>query len=103
MGLLERLRLDSLARHRPTTLSGGEQRRVALARALVAHPPLLLVDEPTANLDSAAASKTLDLLDQVHTQFETTVLIVSHSADVMERCPRCATLRDGRLFEEGTP
>ncbi|MBN1477348.1 ABC transporter ATP-binding protein [Candidatus Sumerlaeota bacterium] len=95
--LLARLGLEALASHRPTTLSGGEQRRVALARALAGHPPLLLVDEPTANLDDEAAASVLDLLRQVRRELHTTVLVVSHHREVLELCPTPLTLRGGRL------
>jgi ABC-type lipoprotein export system ATPase subunit len=97
--LLERLRLGHLARHQPVTLSGGEQRRVALARALVAHPPLLLVDEPTANLDTVAAAEVMELLAQAQRDFQTAMLIVSHSPEALARCDRRTDLHDGVLAE----
>jgi ABC-type lipoprotein export system ATPase subunit len=100
-GLLERLGLAPLGRHRPTTLSGGEERRVALARALVAHPPLLLVDEPTANLDADSAAGVLDLLSQARREFDVTTLLVSHSPEAQTRAGRRLALREGSLQEEG--
>ncbi len=97
--LLERLHLAPLARHRPTTLSGGEQRRVALARALAARPPVLLVDEPTSNLDPEAAVEVMDLLTQVQRELETTTLLVSHDGEALARCGRTVEIRGGTLAE----
>lgn len=97
--LLDQLQMAPLARHRPTTLSGGEQRRVALARALVAHPPILLVDEPTSNLDPEAAESVMDLLAQAQREFQTTTVIVSHDAEALRRCVRVVEVRGGALTE----
>lgn len=101
--LLDRFGLADLADHRPETLSGGEQRRIALARALIAHPPLLLVDEPTANLDPESAAAVLDLLVQAKREFEMLVLLVSHHPEALAHCHRCMALRDSNLVEEGAP
>lgn len=98
-GLLERLHLVALAGHRPATLSGGEQRRVALARALIAHPPVLLADEPTANLDPESAAEVMDLIAQAREAFRTATLVVSHSAEALARCSRRLTLCGGAVVE----
>jgi putative ABC transport system ATP-binding protein len=83
----------------PTALSGGEQQRVAIARALVNHPPLLLCDEPTGNLDTAAASELSDLLAALN-HGGTTVLVITHNPAVAERARRRITIRDGQLSEQ---
>ncbi len=87
-------RLDAV----PTTMSGGEQQRVAIARALVNTPDLLLCDEPTGNLDSATASSVMDLIEQLHTD-GVTVVVITHDPAVAARAGRRVTIRDGRLQE----
>jgi putative ABC transport system ATP-binding protein len=82
----------------PTALSGGEQQRVAIARALVNHPPLLLCDEPTGNLDTATTDELSGLLAALN-QGGTTVLVITHNPAVAEQARRRITIRDGRLFE----
>ena len=88
--------------HRPAALSGGEQQRVATARALVGDPPLLLADEPTGNLDTDTGAQIIDLLTRLHAEHDRTVVVVTHHvdeiADVSERIVR---LRDGRRVEAG--
>ena len=81
----------------PTTLSGGEQQRVAIARALVASPRLLLCDEPTGNLDSATATTVLDLVDELHREGMTVVLI-THDPQVAARATRRIQMMDGRVY-----
>ncbi|GAA2427084.1 ABC transporter ATP-binding protein [Streptomyces glaucus] len=88
-------RVDAL----PTRMSGGERQRVAIARALVARPSLLLCDEPTGNLDSANAQAVLRLLEELHDEGMTVVLI-THDRDVAARGRRSVAIRDGVLSEE---
>lgn len=90
-------RLDAL----PTRLSGGERQRVAIARALVGRPSLLLCDEPTGNLDSATAESVLALLDDLHAQ-GLTVLLITHDPQVAARGRRTVAIRDGVLREVAT-
>jgi len=95
-GLLERMGLSRHLEHRPGQLSGGQMQRVAIARALLMKPALLLADEPTGNLDSKSAADVLALLDEVHAQGQT-VVMVTHDADVAARAQRQVGIRDGRI------
>jgi lipoprotein-releasing system ATP-binding protein len=83
--LLQRVGLEDRMEHRPAELSGGEKQRAALARALVLHPRLLLCDEPTGNLDSAAAETVAALLLELHRQEEAILVVVTHSAELAAR------------------
>ncbi|MEU1370244.1 ABC transporter ATP-binding protein [Streptomyces sp. NPDC005803] len=96
---LERVGLGHRADALPTRLSGGEQQRVAVARALVARPSLLLCDEPTGNLDTATAESILHLLDELHHD-GMTLLVITHDPDVAARGQRTVTIRDGVLSEQ---
>jgi putative ABC transport system ATP-binding protein len=98
--LLERIRLADRASHYPDELSGGERQRVAIARALIFKPPLLLADEPTGNLDSSTGEEILGLLDSLHHEYNTTILIVTHNAMVAAHCDRIMTLSDGAIIKE---
>jgi putative ABC transport system ATP-binding protein len=82
----------------PPQLSGGERQRVAIARAIVRRPALILCDEPTGNLDSDTATQVLDLLDQLH-QDGLTIVVITHDPSVAERAERIVTIRDGVLSE----
>jgi len=84
--------------HLPDELSGGEQQRVAMARALVLGPPLVLADEPTGNLDSRSGQEVLALLQNLQRQFGTTVLMVTHDPKAAAVCDRILTMEDGRLI-----
>lgn len=97
--LLERVGLSHRLDHRPAQLSGGERQRGAIARALIARPGLLLCDEPTGNLDQAAAEAVTDLLFELHDQEGTVLAVVTHSAELAGRFPRCLKMRDGRCVE----
>ena len=97
--LLSFLELGDRKNALPGELSGGEQQRVAIARALVNQPLVLLVDEPTGNLDSRSGSKVMTLLNQFHTQGQTIVL-VTHDPKVASSAERVAFMRDGQLVDE---
>ncbi|MEU9172093.1 ABC transporter ATP-binding protein [Streptomyces sp. NPDC048420] len=96
---LERVGLGHRAASVPTRLSGGERQRVAIARALVARPSLLLCDEPTGNLDTVNARSVLALLEELHTD-GMTVLVITHDPGVAELGARTVAIRDGVLREQ---
>jgi putative ABC transport system ATP-binding protein len=98
--MLERVGLKARAHHRPDELSGGERQRVAIARALIFRPPILLGDEPTGNLDSTTGEDILRLLDDLHTEFNNTILLVTHNDLAAAFCDRVLTLRDGQFVKE---
>lgn len=96
---LRRVGLESRMDHRPGELSGGQQQRVAVARAIAGRPPLLLADEPTGNLDTAAGRDIMGLLHDLHDEGNT-VIIITHDPAIGAACPRRVRMRDGRLTEE---
>ncbi len=95
--LLEEVGLTSRASHRPGELSGGEQQRVAVARALALDPKLVLADEPTGNLDSATSDAIHELFFQINREHGTTIVVVTHNPAFAERMPRVVRMRDGRV------
>jgi putative ABC transport system ATP-binding protein len=94
--------LSDRADHRPEQLSGGERQRVAIARAIVMGPSILLADEPTGNLDSAAGREVIELLEGMRAR-GLTLIVVTHDPALGERAPRRLRMRDGYLFEDGRP
>jgi putative ABC transport system ATP-binding protein len=99
---LERVRLEQRLTHRPSQLSGGEQQRAALARALVNRPTLLFADEPTGNLDSATGESILLLLKEIQQKLGMTIVMVTHERPLAERfADRIAALADGKLLTDG--
>ena len=92
--------LVSGATHRPDEMSGGERQRIAIARALIFQPPILLADEPTGNLDSKTGEEILGLLDDLHREFNTTILMVTHNEAAAAHCDRILRLRDGSVVKE---
>ena len=99
MALLDAVGVGKFASQRPDQLSGGQQQRVAIARALVKAPPLVIADEPTANLDGISAAQVIDLMQQLGRDANSTFLIASHDPRLYERCSRLLTLKDGVLVE----
>ena len=97
---LESVGLGPRLVHYPGQLSGGEQQRVALARAFVTEPAILLADEPTGNLDGATGEAVMDVLFDLHARRNTTLVLVTHQADLVERCGRVVRLVDGHIAED---
>ena len=96
---LERVGLADRAKHLPSQLSGGEQQRVCVARALINHPELILADEPTGNLDEANENIVLDLFAQLHRE-GTTLIVVTHDPEVAEAAQRTIVLEHGKVARE---
>jgi predicted ABC-type transport system involved in lysophospholipase L1 biosynthesis ATPase subunit len=98
--LLERVGLAEREDHFPSQLSGGEQQRVALCRALLLEPPLLLADEPTGSLDPQSGSTVVEMLENLQRGRGTTAIVVTHNPAVAARCDRILSLEGGRLTPE---
>jgi putative ABC transport system ATP-binding protein len=100
MALLERVGLSPRAEHRPTELSGGEQQRVSIARALANEPQVLLADEPTGNLDSGRATELISFLNEMRRRENRTIIMVTHDQELVRPyADRTIKLRDGRVVE----
>ncbi len=95
--LLERVGLGMRLKHYPKQLSGGEQQRVAIARAFVTHPRLLLVDEPTGNLDSTTGAQIIELMFALNHERGTTLILVTHDEAISRRCARRIRLASGEI------
>jgi putative ABC transport system ATP-binding protein len=98
--LLAAVGLSGRERSLPSRMSGGEQQRIAIARALINTPTLLLADEPTGNLDSAHAGEILDLLARLRAEHQVTILLASHDPQVAARSERLIRLRDGAIIDD---
>ena len=100
--LLEIVGLSHRVNHAPNKLSVGERQRVAIARALANEPSALLADEPTGNLDSKTAAEVLDLFDRLHRDMGLSLIVVTHSEEVVKRAERVVRLRDGRIQSQSS-
>ncbi len=94
---LEKVGLSARVHHYPTQLSGGQQQRVAIARAIVGQPELLLADEPTGNLDSHMGDEIMQILEHLHKQEKTTIVMVTHDDEMAKRTERVIRVFDGQL------
>jgi putative ABC transport system ATP-binding protein len=102
--VVDRVRLSARLTHRPTELSGGEQQRAALARALVNRPSILLADEPTGNLDSRTGDEIMDLLRGINESLGMTIVMVTHEQPRAERyAHRLIHMGDGKVIDDGRP
>ncbi len=98
--LLQAVGLQDRQDHYPTQLSGGEQQRVAVARAFACRPPILLADEPTGNLDSATGQLVIDLLLRLHRDQGSTLILVTHDPSLAEQTERIISLHDGTIVSD---
>jgi len=102
MSVLRSVGLEDLAERRPNELSGGQQQRVAVARAVASRPPLVLADEPTANLDGESAAQVMEMMRSLSVEQGTTFVFSTHDPRVIEHANRVITLQDGRVRSEST-
>ncbi|MFF6839983.1 ABC transporter ATP-binding protein [Streptomyces tanashiensis] len=98
--MLDRVGLGHRVEHRPSELSGGEQQRVTIARALAGRPAIVWADEPTGNLDSAMADQVMDLLCELNQDEGQTIVLVTHDSAIGARVPRLIRMHDGQLVED---
>jgi putative ABC transport system ATP-binding protein len=96
---LERVGLGDRTHHKPNQLSGGEKQRVAVARALVSRPSILLADEPTGNLDTKTSAGIMELLEKLHAEGQT-IIMVTHEADIAAHAQRIVRMRDGQIYSD---
>ena len=96
---IERVGLGHRLGHRPNQLSGGEQQRTAIARALAGRPALVMADEPTGNLDSATGASILELLRELHRE-GTTIVVITHDPEVAAAMERRVEIKDGRIISD---
>jgi putative ABC transport system ATP-binding protein len=101
--LLTSVGLKDRQSHYPVQLSGGEQQRVAVARAFACRPPILLADEPTGNLDSTIGRQVIDLLLALNRDYGSTLVLVTHDSELASFTQRIITLRDGRIVSDQPP
>jgi cell division transport system ATP-binding protein len=101
--ILELVGLKDKAHRLPSELSGGEQQRVAVGRALINRPKLIVADEPTGDLDPENAERVIEILDRVHREQEATVLFATHAVDIVDRLARrVVRLQEGRIVADAT-
>jgi putative ABC transport system ATP-binding protein len=100
IAMLEKMGLGNKVNKRPNQLSGGEQQRVAVARALCNDPKIILGDEPTGNLDSKNTERVMEILEQFHKEAGKTLLLITHNMEVANRAKRIISIRDGKIERE---
>ncbi|MCO5259203.1 MAG: ABC transporter ATP-binding protein [Crocinitomicaceae bacterium] len=99
LSLLERLGLAHRSEHKPNELSGGEQQRVAVARALINNPSIIFADEPSGNLDTENSTSLHQLFFELRTEFQQTFVIVTHNQELAKMADRMITMKDGQIIE----
>jgi len=96
--LLKQVGLNERMSHLPGQLSGGEQQRVSIARALANHPKIIYADEPTGSLDSRTSKRIISLFDKIRRDFGTTIIVVTHNNLIAKKCDRTLKIKDGRII-----
>jgi len=99
---LERIRLEKYSNRPPTVLSGGEQQRISVARAMVKNPEIIIADEPTGNLDTSNGNEIMGLLNQFNKELNTTVVLVTHNPDFLQYSNNIIGIRDGVVEQQNT-
>jgi putative ABC transport system ATP-binding protein len=97
---LDKVGLSDRIKHRPNEMSGGEQQRVAVARALAKNPPIILADEPTGNLDSKSSKEIMNILSSLHQDQKITLVMITHDPNVARYCQRIVHIQDGQITSE---
>lgn len=98
--MLELLGLENRKSHLPSQLSGGEQQRVSIGRALITRPSLILADEPTGNLDSKASEEIVSLLKKTNKKYNQTIIMITHNLEIAKMADRIITIEDGRIVDD---
>ena len=98
--LLSKVGMASRANHMPNELSGGQKQRVAIARSLVYNPSIILADEPTGALDSETSAMVMDIFNDLNKNQGKTIILITHSKEIAEQCPRIVTIKDGEIIND---
>ena len=100
MDLLEKVGMAERYNHKPNELSGGQKQRVAIARSLANNPSIILADEPTGALDSETSRIVMDIFQELNKKQKKTIILITHSKELAEECPRIITIKDGRVIDD---
>ena len=100
--VLKKFNIDALADYYPSQISGGQQQKAAIARAMINTPPILLIDEPTGNLDLASTQEVMDILEMLHQQGHRTIVLVTHNPDFVKYATRTIHIIDGKVYHKVT-
>ena len=100
MSLLEKVGMADRYKHKPNELSGGQKQRVAIARSLANDPAIILADEPTGALDSEISRIVMDIFHELNRNQKKTIILITHSKELAEECPRIITIKDGEIIDE---
>ena len=98
--LLKKVGMEERCNHQPNELSGGQKQRVAIARSLANDPSIILADEPTGALDSETSRIVMDIFHELNIKQKKTIILITHSKELAEECPRVITIRDGRIIDD---
>ena len=98
--LLSKVGMESRMNHMPNELSGGQKQRVAIARSLVNNPSIILADEPTGALDSETSAMVMDIFNDLNKNQGKTIILITHSKEIAEQCPRIVTIKDGKIMND---
>lgn len=100
MELLKKVGMEERCNHQPNELSGGQKQRVAIARSLANDPSIILADEPTGALDSETSRIVMDIFHELNIKQKKTIILITHSKELAEECPRIITIRDGKIIDD---